>query len=916
MAFRTKLDYSDNRQIKQRERTETTLSGTTVFGMPFSALTSGPDLTATAQTSQYFGVVSSYSGNSATTVFTWGIPGVSAVDSSISALTPSNSGVSQNISAIFSSSSTTIIDGNLVNLTYSGVSATNLYPITMSEPTPGNYSGTVSTDFFIYSAETLDFTGRTIWVDNTEILRTKKLIVSDNPQIGYVLTSNSEGMATWQSVSAVTSGTTFWSASTGNFAIVTESAGNLASGDYALAEGNGTTAIGLYSHAEGIGTIASGNSSHAEGSFTVAGDDSAHAEGTLTKALGEYSHSEGESTTASSQGSHAEGSNTTASGLKSHAEGSFTVASGITSHAEGNQTTASGNYSHAEGSGTIASGVTSHAEGFQTTAESDYSHAEGYNTTASGLYSHAEGRATIASGNYSHAQGYQTSTTNQYSHAEGQFSTASGQGSHSEGGLTRAIGGYSHSEGYATTASGDSSHAEGGYTTASGLISHAEGEGTKASGYASHVEGYYSQSIGAGSHAEGGYFNGVIIVSGGTASGIASHAEGLLTTASGLVSHAEGGTTIASGAYSHSEGFLTTASGGYSHAEGAITIASGTNSHSEGGNTTAEGNFSHAEGAGSYSVADFSHAEGYTTTAIGYASHAEGSNTTASGDTSHSEGFLTTSVGSYSHAGGSGSTASGLASFIHSVNSVVTGARSVVIGGQGITGTTADTVYVPDLVIDGLVSTDPIATDASGRIVAGVSDIRLKRNINTLPTALDVIKNLRGVSFEYTEESNMGSGIRFGFIAQEVQEIVPELVRSRAKSDGMLNLNYSEIIPWIVEAIKEMIAPDGLILESQTIAAEDNNIELNYNGTTATAIGGGISLINGINNGINAEFKLNSEGSWVTNNSIAPLSLIIPEYSPVSSLDNYGKIGDITRDDNYLYIKGSAGWKRSSLESF
>lgn len=235
MDFRTKLDYSDNRQIKQRERTNTILSGTTVFGVPFSALTSGPDLTTTAQTSQYFGVISTYSGNSATTIFTWGISNVSIVDPYISALTPSNSGVSQNIGAVFASSSSTIIDGNVVNLTYSGVSAQNLYPITMSEPTPGNYTGTVSTDFFIFSAGTLDFTGRTIWIDNTEILRTKKLIVTDNPQAGYVLTSDYQGQATWQSISAVTSGTTFWSASTGLYAIVTESSLNLASGDYALA---------------------------------------------------------------------------------------------------------------------------------------------------------------------------------------------------------------------------------------------------------------------------------------------------------------------------------------------------------------------------------------------------------------------------------------------------------------------------------------------------------------------------------------------------------------------------------------------------------------------------------------------------------------------------------------------------------
>ena len=744
MAFRTKLDYSDNRQIKQRERTETTLSGATVFGVPFSALTSGPDLSNIVQTSQYFGVVSTYSGNNTTTVFTWGIPGVSAVDSSISALTPSNSGVSQNISAVFGSSSTTIIDNNLVNLTYSGISATNLYPITMSEPTPGNYTGTVSTDFFIYSAETLDFTGRTIWIDNTEILRTKKLIVSDNPQIGYVLTcTDVEGMVSWGPVSGTTSGTTYWSASTGTNAIVPVYSNSIASGINSLAEGNSTTASGNYSHAEG--------------------------------------------------------NTTTASGTNSHAEGYRTIASSINSHAEGSGSQAIGNMSHAEGLGSQAIG--------------ENSHAEGGGTTAIGQASHAEGIFTIASG--------------QSSHAEGQF----------------------------TTANGDISHAEGEYTTTFGDYSHAEGKGTVASGQTSHAEG-----------------------SGTIAYGGASHAEGSQTTATGIGSHSEGGLTIASGLTSHAEGQQTTAIGARSHAEG------------------------------------------FSTTAIGDSSHAEGFRTTAIGDYSHAEGSATIAFSNNSHAGGSNSSASGITSFIHSLNSSISGARSAVIGGQNIIGTAADTVYVPDLIIDGLTSTDPIATDSNGRIVAGVSDIRLKKNINTLPIALDVIKNLRGVSFEYTEESNMGPGVRFGFIAQEVQEIVPELVRVRAKSDDMLNLNYSEIIPWIVEAIKELTLTNNVLneitLQTQTISAEDNNIELNYNGNKTTAIGGGISVINGVNDGISAEFKLNSEGSWVTNNSISPTSLIIPEYKPSSTLDNYGKIGDVTRDDNYLYIKGGDGWKRSSLESF
>ena len=823
MAFRTKLDYSDNRQIKQRERTETTLSGTTVFGVPFSALTSGPDLTTATQTSQYFGVISTYSGNSATTVFTWGIPGVSAVDSSISALTPSNSGVSQDISAVFGSSSTTVIDGNLVNLTYSGVSAGNLYVITMDEPTLGNYTGTVSTDFYIYSADTLDFTGRTIWVDNTEILRTKKLIVTNNPQIGYVLTcADSEGMVSWGPVSGATSGTTYWSASTGTNAIVTINSSNLASGIYALAEGFNTTASGLYSHAEG--------------------------------------------------------GNTTASGNVSHAEGNGTIASGVNSHSEGRLTRAFGDYSHAEGFSTTASGTASHTEGRQTTAIGLYSHAEGFSTIASGNSSHSEGSSTVASGDSAHAEGTLTKALGEYSHAEGESTTASGQGSHTEG--------------YLTTASGLRSHAEGSLTIASSLHSHAEGNSTIASGQNSHAEGVGTISSSNASHAEG---------SGTTASNIASHAEGRLTIAIGNASHAEGYATSAIGITSHAEGYLTTASGQISHTEGQQTIASGYAAHAEGEGTKAIGNASHSEGA--------------YTTASGNSSHAEGQQTTASGQFSHAEGRYTIASGGWSHSGGLSTTASGDYSFVHGSNSVALSANTVVFG-NNITGSIANTVYVPDLIIDGLTNTDPIATDANGKIVAGVSDIRLKKNIVTLPTALDVIKNLRGVSFEYTEESNMGPGIRFGFIAQEVQEIVPDLVRSRAKSDGMLNLNYSEIIPWIVEAIKEMTTPEGLILESQTIVAEDNNIELNYNGTTTTAIGGGISLINGISNGVNAEFKLNSKGSWITNNPIAPMSLIIPKYSPSSSSDNYGEIGDITRDDNYLYVKGSYGWKRSSLESF
>jgi hypothetical protein len=238
-------------------------------------------------------------------------------------------------------------------------------------------------------------------------------------------------------------------------------------------------------------------------------------------------------------------------------------------------------------------------------------------------------------------------------------------------------------------------------SSATGVNSIAWGSGTTASGFGSHAEGFYT-----------------------IASGIGSHAEGVGTAASGITSHAEGNNTIAGGAGSHAEGSETIAKGNYSHAEGGETIASGLYSHAEGYNTSAT-TTSHAEGQFTLSNAVTSHAEGTSTTASGDYSHAEGWLTTASGESSHAEGTNTIASGVRSHAGGEGSTASGVTSFIHSSNSLVTGDRSVVLGGQNITGTTDDTVYVPILNINNIVSggtsVNNLGIDVSGNVVTGTA---------------------------------------------------------------------------------------------------------------------------------------------------------------------------------------------------
>ena len=866
MGFRTKLDYSSNRQISQREKTNTILSGSTIFGLPFSGLTVGPDLITSGVTDSYGNVISTFSGNSSATIYNWFDSRMQLAAVYLSAITPTTSAITQETGYIYTGNTSITVDDNPLFLNYTGTYFT-LSVNYIVDLGGGSYSGTVEHDEIAFlSASSLDYSGRTIWIDNPEITRTNRLIISDTPVSGYVWTCiNSEGMGEWQ-YNGSSSGTTIWTAGTGVSSAVLGGSGGIASGQYSVTEGQNTIAGGANSHAEGYNTTASGNNSHAEGSFTKTNGMGSHAEGYNTTAYGIGSHAEGNSTIASGTSSHAEGMNTTASGNYSHAEGSSTTAYGDYSHAEGGTTIANGNQSHAEGSNTIASGNTAHAEGYQTQANGYASHAEGGNTVAGGDYSHAEGTYTIAGGYGSHAEGGNTIASNDYTHAEGYQTLASGQ--------------YSHAQGQLTQASGQSSHAEGSLTIASGTNSHAEGDQTIASGYQ-------------------------------------SHAEGFTTIASGNTSHAEGRQTIAGGNYSHAEGLYTQALDDASHAEGYHTTASGGNSHAEGNYSIASNTAAHAEGQSTLAIGPYSHAEGGYTTASGDASHAEGSGTIASGNTSHAEGTYTIAGGDYSHAGGYYSQAIGNYSFVHGQSSKATNTNTVVFG-LNITGTSSNTVYVNNLVIDGLNSTDPIATNASGLIVAGTSDARLKQNINELNNALDVIKSIRGVSFEYTPESEMGSGVRYGFIAQEVQEFIPDIVRARAKGDGMLSLNYNEIVPILVEAVKELSIDitNNTYLETQTILAEDNNIELNYNGTHQSALDGGITIKHGIDTDTDTHFKLNSDGDFITNVNLIPKGIVIPEYTPTSSSDTYGIVGNFTRDENYLYIKTNNSWKRANLENF
>ena len=82
------------------------------------------------------------------------------------------------------------------------------------------------------------------------------------------------------------------------------------------------------------------------------------------------------------------------------------------------------------------------------------------------------------------------------------------------------------------------------------------------------------------------------------------------------------------------------------------------------------------------------------------------------------------------------------------------------------------------------------------------SDQRLKSNVATTTYGLADVMKLRPVSFTWTAQPQQGT--KLGFIAQEVQPILPETVNVGDDANHTLGLSYTEFIPVIVSAIQQL----------------------------------------------------------------------------------------------------------------
>ena len=109
----------------------------------------------------------------------------------------------------------------------------------------------------------------------------------------------------------------------------------------------------------------------------------------------------------------------------------------------------------------------------------------------------------------------------------------------------------------------------------------------------------------------------------------------------------------------------------------------------------------------------------------------------------------------------------------------------------------------PDYTLDVSGNVSNISIYAS-HDVAAYSDARVKGDVETIPNALDKVNKLRGVTFVRTDEGSSDKRM-MGVIAQEVKDIIPEVVNKR-ESDGHYSVSYGNIVGLLIESIKELTA--------------------------------------------------------------------------------------------------------------
>ncbi len=89
----------------------------------------------------------------------------------------------------------------------------------------------------------------------------------------------------------------------------------------------------------------------------------------------------------------------------------------------------------------------------------------------------------------------------------------------------------------------------------------------------------------------------------------------------------------------------------------------------------------------------------------------------------------------------------------------------------------------------------------------GGSDARLKKEIQEIDNVLDQVTALRPVTWYWQTDGN-DAQLKYGFIAQDVEKIFPDLIEEKEWEDGSIRKHMSayDLIPYLTQALKEQQA--------------------------------------------------------------------------------------------------------------
>ena len=104
------------------------------------------------------------------------------------------------------------------------------------------------------------------------------------------------------------------------------------------------------------------------------------------------------------------------------------------------------------------------------------------------------------------------------------------------------------------------------------------------------------------------------------------------------------------------------------------------------------------------------------------------------------------------------------------------------------------------------------------------SDQRFKTNIKTIENPMERIMKMRGTTYTFNSPTNPEGtpGVQqIGFIAQELEQVVPEVVA--VGNDGIYAVNYNALTPLLVEGMKEQ--QNNITTQQETIKTQQQRIE-------------------------------------------------------------------------------------------